>query len=288
MQHNSWLDHSAYPFAPHFMHLPGGRMHYADEGSGAPIVFVHGTPVWSFVYRAFITDLSRDHRCIAPDHLGFGLSDKPTSADYRPEALAGNLAQLLDTLGLKDMTLVVHDFGGPIGLAYALEHAEHVRRLVIMNTWMWPLDDDPQIARMSRLLSGRLGRYLYTRANISPRQLYPLMFGDKTKFDKNVQQQYVKATSRPEERMAMWTLARELVNSTDWYAQLWSKREHLASIPTLLLWGMKDAAFPPKHLTRWRAALPHAQVVSFPESGHFVQEEMPDKAINAIRSFLET
>ncbi len=98
---------------------------------------VHGTPTWSFMYRHLIRDLSPRYRCIAPDHLGFGLSDRPAGWSYRPEDQARNLARLIETLGLKDLTLVVHDFGGPIGLAYALDHPENVRRLVLFNTWMW-------------------------------------------------------------------------------------------------------------------------------------------------------
>ncbi len=281
-----WPDRAAYPFAPHYFELPAGRMHYVDVGNGSPIVFVHGTPVWSFLYRAFIQDLSRDHRCIAPDHLGFGLSDKPTTADYRPAAQAANLTRFIEGLGLRDITLVVHDFGGPIGLSYALDHPENVRQLVLFNTWMWPLNDDPQVVQASRLFGGTLGRFLYTRLNISPRFLYPMVFGDKTKLQRDVQQQYIHATTRPDERLAMWTYARELVGSSDWYAQLWDRRELLRDLPALLLWGMRDPTFPPKQLARWQEALPRATVVTFPESGHFVQEEQPEVALTAIRSIL--
>lgn len=286
MQQQNWLDRTAYPFQPHFFQLDQGRMHYVDEGNGPPIVMVHGTPAWSFLYRAFIKDLAQDYRCIAPDHLGFGLSDKPAEGTYQPARLSQNLTQLIESLGLRDITLVVHDFGGPIGLGYALDHPENVRRLIIFNTWMWPINDDPQITRMNKILGGPFGRFLYTQLNISPRQLYPLVFGDKTKLRRDVQQQYVQTTHRPDERLAMWTFARELVGSTDWYQQLWDKRERIKDIPTMLLWGMKDPSFPPKQLARWRELFPKAEVVMFPENGHFIQEEAPEQAISAIRRFL--
>ena len=114
-------------------------LHYIDEGRGDPVVMVHGTPTWSFLYRHVVKGLSKNYRCIAPDHIGFGLSDKPQGWSYTIEAQAKNLQVLLDSLDLEDITLVVHDFGGPIGLSYAIENPEKVSRLVIMNTWLWSL-----------------------------------------------------------------------------------------------------------------------------------------------------
>lgn len=125
-----WLNPSLNPFPTHDLDTGSGRMHYVDEGEGAPIVMVHGTPSWSFLYRQLIRDLSGSYRCIAPDQLGFGLSDKPETFAYTPAAHAQNLERLIDTLGLKDIVLVVHDFGGPIGLSYALTHPENVRALI--------------------------------------------------------------------------------------------------------------------------------------------------------------
>ena len=132
-----WLDRREYPFAPHYFVTPVGRLHYIDEGAGRPIVFVHGNPVWSFMYRNQIKALSADHRCIAPDHIGFGLSDKPREWTYLPSQHAANLEALLEPMDLHDLTLVVGDWGGPIGIAYALRHSERVRAVVASNTWMW-------------------------------------------------------------------------------------------------------------------------------------------------------
>ena len=112
----AWLDRSVYPFAHSYARLEAGTMHYVDEGEGETLLFVHGTPTWSFLYRDMIQALSKNHRCVAIDHLGFGLSEKPEKFSGLPEDHAENLAAFIKKLDLRDITLVVHDFGGPIGL----------------------------------------------------------------------------------------------------------------------------------------------------------------------------
>ena len=164
MTRHAWLNPTLYPFASHHLDVGPGRMHYVDEGEGVPIVMVHGTPSWSFLYRHLIRGLSADFRCVAPDHLGFGLSDKPEAFAYTPKAHAENLETLIKTLNLKDVVLMVHDFGGPIGLSYALDHPENVRALVIMNTWLWRYR---ALGQAGRVLGNPLGRFLYERLNFS-------------------------------------------------------------------------------------------------------------------------
>lgn len=166
-----WLDSAAYPFRPHFLETGEGRLHYVDEGVGPAVVLIHGTPTWSFLYRDLIARLAASgHRVIAVDHLGFGLSDtagiRSPNATYRPEDHARRLGALLDSLALSDVTLVVHDFGGPIGLSYAIEHPDHIARLVVLNSWLWALDGDTRIARGSRIAASQLGRFLSGAARI--------------------------------------------------------------------------------------------------------------------------
>lgn len=274
-----------HPFEPHWLGLPAGRMHYVDEGRGRPVVFVHGTPTSSYLYRHFIPPLARTHRVVAPDHLGFGRSDKPPDADYRPAAHARNLERLLDELELDEVVLAVHDFGGPIGLSWALRHPGRVRGLVLFNTWMWSLEGTPA-ETMSRLLSGRIGRFLYTRFNLSPRVILKLAFGDRSKLSREAHCHYVRAFPTPDDRVAPWVLARELGDSGGWYDTLWERRDRLRDTPALLLWGMQDPAFGPDDLERWREALPGARVETFPEAGHFVQEEAPEAALAHLQRFL--
>lgn len=281
-----WLDRDLYPFAPHHLELAAGRMHYIDEGDGAPVLFVHGTPTWSFLYRDLISSLAPQQRCIAPDHLGFGLSDKPAGADYRPEAHARNLHTLVERLGLRDITLVVHDYGGPIGLAYALEHPENIARLVIFNTFMWPMSGEFEPPALARLIAGPVGRWLYRRLHISPRVILPAAWRTKATLTPAVRRHYQQVHQTPAQREALWALARALYASRPWYESLWERRERLRGIPTLLLWGLRDPAFTPQFLARWRAALPDAQVRTFAEAGHFVIEEQPAATAEALRAFL--
>lgn len=274
-----------YPFQSRYLDVGPGRMHYVDEGEGPVVVMVHGTPTWSFLYRHLIRELSRGYRVIAIDHLGFGLSDKPELWSYRPEGHARKLGILIERLGLRDITLVVHDYGGPIGLAYAMLHPENVRALVLFNTWMWSLRGT-SAEKLSRFMGGPIGRVLYKRFNFSPRMLIRAAFGDRRKLTKEVHRHYIEAFPTPAERQGPWVLARELAGSSDWYETLWQGREWLAGKPALVLWGMKDPAFGRDALEHWKATLTNARIVEFPEAGHFVQEEAPEEAAREIETFL--
>ncbi len=278
----AWIDHAAYPFASRFFDADGGRMHYLDEGQGPVVVLVHGTPSWSFEWRALVRDLARDHRVIAPDHVGFGLSDKPADWAGTPAAHAANLEKLLAHLGVERATLVVHDFGGPIGLAWALAHPERVERLVIFNTWMW--DAGEKAAKLSNVVKGALGRYLYLERNFSPRRLAPMSM--KVKPSADVLRHYSHPFPDPASRVGPWRLGVELAGSAGWYASLWEKRAAIADIPTLLVWGEADPTFGEAELARWREALPAARVVTLPGVGHFPQEEAPERVVAEVRTFL--
>lgn len=282
----AWVDASEYPFASHTFETGGGRMHYVDEGDGPPVVLVHGTPTWSFLYRHLIAGLSRTHRVIAPDHLGFGLSDKPADAPYRPADHTRRLTALLGHLDLGEVALVVHDFGGPIGLSHAVEHPGQVRALVLFNTWMWSLASDRAVRRASRLAASPLGRFLYLRLNISPRVLIPMVMGDRRKLTRGIHAHYTRAFPSAAERVAPWVLARELAGSADWYDSLWQRRAVLADKPALLLWGMRDPTFGASALARWQEALPLAQLEPFAEAGHFVQEEVGASLVSRVGAFL--
>ena len=172
----SWLDPALYPFRPHHLDLGGERLHYLDEGQGPPLVFVHGNPTWSFTWRHLVAGLRDRHRCVAPDHLGFGLSDKPARG-LRPADHARNLGALLDHLGIEDATLVVEDWGGPIGLSWALDHPERVRRLVVLNSWCWSVAGDPHFERFSRFMGGPIGRWLIRHLNLFARAVLPKAVG---------------------------------------------------------------------------------------------------------------
>jgi haloalkane dehalogenase len=283
----AWLDRQAYPFTPRRMTLGPGTVSYLDEGNGEPILFVHGTPTWSFEYRHLIRGLSADHRCIAPDHLGFGLSERPADFPYTPEAHARVLAELVDRLGLERFTLVAHDFGGPIGLPLALDRPERIRGLVLLNTWMWSFAGDRDMTRKARLAGGRLGRFLYRRLNLSLQTITPHAYGDRRKLTPAIHRQYLAPFPDADGRgRVLWALARSLLGSSDHYDSLWQRRERLAGLPALILWGMRDSAFRPQLLERWRTALPRAQVVELAEAGHWPHEEAPAEVLRQVSAFL--
>lgn len=286
MTNASWIDRSAYPFRSCYAPVDGGQMHYIDEGRGQPLVMVHGTPTWSFLYRTLIKELSRDYRVIAPDHIGFGLSDKPENWSYRPQDHARNLELLIDHLGLQDIVLVVHDFGGPIGLSYALEHVENVRALVIFNTFLWSLKGDPAFERPARLFNNAIGRWLYLRQNFSANAIVRSAWGKHRPLTPDIHQQYKQPFQSAESRMGTWRFFQSLMGESDWYESLWARRERIADKPALLLWGMRDMAFKEKQLARWKELFPNARAVTYPQVGHFVPDEAGPEAAQEIRDFM--
>ena len=268
--------------------LRDGDMHYVDEGSGPPILFVHGTPTNSYEYRHLIAALSKRFRCIAPDHLGFGQSARPRSFAYTPEAHAAVLNEFVERIGLNGITLVVHDFGGPIGLPLALGVNSRVNRVVLMNTWAWPLDDDPKMARGARFIGGALGRFLYRYANASLRLIMPSAYGDRKKLTPAIHRHYLDVFRDREARvLVLHALAKSLLGSRAHYQSLLDRIERLKTIPVLIVWGLKDSAFQPYQLERWRRLLPDAQVATIDGAGHWPHEEEPARVIDAIERWLQ-
>ena len=264
-----------------------GRMHYIDQGSGDPIVLVHGTPTNSYEFRHLIEALSATHRCIAPDHLGFGKSDRPADFAYTPEAHAAALGEFIEKLHLDRFSLVVHDFGGPIGLPLALDAASRVDRVVLINTWAWPLNGDAKMARGAQFIAGWTGRMLYKYANASLRLIMPSAYGDRRKLTKQIHRQYLDVfRDRTARVQVLHALAKALLDSRAHYQSLLDRIGQLRNKPVLILWGMKDGAFQPYHLDRWQQLLPEAEVVRIAEAGHWPHEEEPAQVIDAMRRFI--
>jgi haloalkane dehalogenase len=148
-----------------------------------------------------------------------------------------------------------------------------VARLVVLNTWLWPLDGDPRIARGARLLGGALGRVLYQRFDLEMRGILPSAFADRARLTPALKRQYAGPFPDAASRLPQWAVARALLGASAWYGALWARRAELRGRPTLLLWGLRDPFFGPAYLARWREALPGAEVAELPDAGHFVQEE---------------
>lgn len=284
-----WLDRAAFPFRSRWLSTSQGALHYVDEGpeAGEVVLLVHGTPSWCFEYRELIRELSRTRRVIAFDHLGFGLSERPTTFAYTPEAHAALLRELVERLQLARFSLVVHDYGGPIALPFACENPERIGALVVMNSWMWPLTDDAQLARAARFAGSRLGRFLYRWLNVSLRALMPSAYAEPRKLTRRIHAQYLAPfRERDARERVLWTLARALCTSAGSCAALWQRRARLSEIPALIVWGLADRALPPRLLSRLRTALPQARVEALPGVGHWPQEEAPERVAQLLDGFL--
>ena len=280
----SWLDKQEFPFFSRFVNIGGDSLHYIDEGKGDVLLFVHGTPVWSFLYRHCVKRLSAQYRCVAIDHLGFGLSEKPVSADYSPEAHARRLEIFIQKLGLENITIITQDYGGPITLDYAGRHPENVVRLVIANSWMWSL---PRMEQGGKLFNNAFGKWLYLRYGFSAKVMLPQAFGDKKKLSSTIHQHYLQPLNTPQNRMGTFGLVKALAHRHAWYRGIVERQKTLADKPVLMLWGMKDNFVPyTLMMPLWKQVWNNAEYIELVEAGHFVEEEAPEQVCEELERFL--
>ncbi len=275
----AWLDRAGYPFTPYSLDLDDGVMSYVDEGEGQPVLMVHGNPTWSYVYRHQVAAVRSTMRAVAPDHLGFGLSSVPERG-LRPPDHAANLLRLVDELGLDDIVLVIQDWGGPIGLAAAIAAPHRIARLVICNTWAWPVRNDWYYQGFSKMVGGPVGRYLIRRRNMFVEQVMPRAFGDRSKLTPAIHDQYRSALHSPAKRASCALMPGAIIGQSRWLRGIEQGLPSLADRPVSVVWGMNDIAFRDKELQRWLSYFPHASVERLDGVGHFVQEEAP-AAVNA-------
>jgi cis-3-alkyl-4-acyloxetan-2-one decarboxylase len=280
-----------FPFEPRYVQAGEVRIHYVDEGprEAPALLFAHGNPTWSYLWRRPIADLSaRGHRCVALDHMGFGRSDKPPYlAAYSLRAHVDNALTLIDALDLRDVVLVAHDWGGPIGLGAALERRDRLRAAVLMNTWAWELPSFlPPFLREFRIEG--LGEILALAGNLfvesmpgalARREVDPLMMAA-----------YRAPFPDYWSRAGILAFQREIpLTERDRSAPLMgSIHERLAGleVPVLLVWGSRDRVFQPVFLEQWRELFPRAATVELDDAGHFLMEDRPDEVTQAIAEFL--
>jgi haloalkane dehalogenase len=288
-----WVDHEAYPFESRCVPLPQGAVHYVDEGPGAgggkdsdtpTLVFLHGNPTWSFLYRHLIRGLGDEYRCVAMDHLGFGLSEHPEGFSYLPSDHADVFEVFVEELGLEDVVLVVQDWGGPIGLSYAADHPGNVAGLVVMNTWAWPVDEDWWYRTFSWGAGGPLGRVLCERFNAFVEVVMPAAYGDRSKLTPAIHEQY-RHPLPPGRREGTWVFPRAIIEETPWLEGLWDRLEALEDHPALLLWGLEDPAFGDQ-LPVWETFFRDAKTLTFPDAGHYLQEEAGEELMEPVCAFV--
>ena len=284
MEHN-WLNTHEYPFSSKYFDVKGHQLHYIEEGKGDTLIFVHGTPSWSFDFRHVIRILSKDFTCLAPDHIGFGLSDKPEEYDYTTQNHCQTFEQFVLAKDLNNITLVVHDFGGIIGLHFALRYPERISKLIILNSWLWSSKNDPHFIHSSKILKSPLLPFLYRNFNFSPRFILPRSFGNQP-LPKHLLSQYTKPFATKTSRNGTIAFAKSLLNDQDWFEELWLKKEVISTKPTLFIWGMKDPIIPATYLDKFSTGFPNSTTLKLETCGHFPQEESPQLVAGAIFEFL--
>lgn len=270
-----------FPYARRTLEVGGQEMAYVDEGSGPPVVMVHGNPTWGFAFRSFIEALRHDHRVVVPDHIGMGRSARPDPGAY-PFTLRRRIADLTELLdkvvpeGRVD--LIVHDWGGAIGLAWATAHPDRVGRVLVMNTAAFPLPPGerlPDLLRVARTPPGRLASRWLAAFNVGV-----LLVGPRRRLPWAVIGGYLTPYRRPADREAVVRFVDDIPLSEDdpsWWPLVGTGAalDTLADREIVVCWGMRDPAFTPRLLEEWRRRLPGAQIVRFPNAGHLVFEDAP-------------
>ena len=281
-----WVPRDLFPFESRFRNIDGHVVHYIDVGSGPILLLLHGNPTWSFVYRDMIKRLASRFRCIAPDYPGFGLSSAAPGFDYRPESHARVVERLVAALELPSFSLLVHDWGGPIGLWLAGRHADRIRALVIGNTWAWPVNGDPHFERFARLMGGGVGRFAIDRFNIFVNVLMPLSVR-RRRLRREVMEAYRSPFRKRDSRKATWIFPREIIASAPFLAEVESGLPRLRHLPTLLLWGDADPAFREVERLRFQRAFTRCRVHVLEGAGHYIQEDCADEMSSAVETWWE-
>jgi pimeloyl-ACP methyl ester carboxylesterase len=283
-----------YPFTNHYLEVRGQRMHYLDEGPrDAPVVLMlHGNPTWSFYYRNLVIALRGQFRCIVPDHLGCGLSDKPAADqyDYHLKSRIEDIDSLVRHLDIREpLTLVVHDWGGMIGFAWAVENPDLIEKTVVLNTAAFPLPADKKMpAALSLVRDSALGAFLVTRFNAFSGIAARVAF--KKPVSKQVRDAYKLPYDSPENRIATLRFVQDipLTEKDPGFDILINTAERLHLLqdkPCLIAWGERDFVFDAPFLNKWLEYFPEAQLHRFPDCGHYVLEDGGPGLIDTISRF---
>jgi haloalkane dehalogenase len=292
MQRPFEVSSELYPFTSRWQTVEGLPVHYVDEGSGPTLLFLHGNPTWSFLYRDIIAGLRDQFRCVALDYPGMGMSGKPRDHGqpqygFTPAEHSRIVGGFVESLDLRDLTLMVQDWGGPIGLGMAGRMPDRIARLVIGNTWAWPADPiDMKI--FSTVLGRGVGRFAILNFNLFVERLLPAGVNRKDRLTPEVMAAYRGPYPTPIDRMPTAVFPRAIVASRPFLTEVYAGLGRLADKPVQIVWGNKDMAFKTRELDRWRGVFPRAQLRVLDGANHFIQEDAPGDIMDAIRQFVPT
>ena len=283
-----------YDFSSHFANIDGHRLHYLDEGQGDSVVMIHGNPNWSFYYRNLVKALRDRYRCLVPDHIGCGLSDKPLDDRYE-FSLAQRVSDLekwLDHCGAnKDLTLVVHDWGGMIGMAYATRHPERIRRLVVLNTGAFHLPNSKPVPWQLKLARSPIGAILVRGFNAFSRGAVRSCV-TRRPMPMEVANAYCAPYDSWAHRIAVHRFVQDIPlvpgdRGYDLVSDVSSRLSLLQNVPMFIGWGDKDFVFDEHFLKEWMTRFPKAELHRYPDCGHYILEDANEELVPLIRNFLD-
>lgn len=276
-----------FPFDSKWFDSSVGPIHYVDEGSGRPLLLLHGNPDWSFLYRKIIIGLRDRFRCIAVDYPGFGLSVHPDGYGYTTAEHADVVRELFEHLDLSDLVVMGQDWGGPIGMDLASRRPDRVTGLVMGNTWFWPADER-LMRTFSLVMSTPPMEWLLINRNffVSPLMRRTL----RAQLSEDEFSHYLDVVPTPESRRGIAEFPRQIRAARPWLADLERRvQETVRDHPVLLIFGLKDRALARRAvIDRWRQTFPHATLVELADAGHYIQEDAPDRIVTEIAAAFGT
>ncbi len=280
----AWVSDELFPFESRFLDVHGANVHYIDGGDGPVFLALHGNPTWSFLYRHIVQGLTDRFRCVALDYPGFGLSTAPAGYRYTIAEHARVVDGFVDRLGLREVTMMVQDWGGPIGFWVATRHPQWFRAFVIGNSWAWPLRDRTTEVFSKVLGSSGLGGLLVRRADVF---VNVFMRGGirRKKLTPAERQMYKRPHPTPESRVPVHVMPREILAAHELLAEVERGLVRVADKPALIVWGEKDPGFKVPHRQRWERTFPNHRTHILRGASHYIQEDAPDEIVTAIKDW---
>jgi haloalkane dehalogenase len=287
------ISRELYPFESNFINVDGHQYHYIEEGRGEPVVLIHGNPSWSFYYRKLIPKLSSRFHCIAPDHIGMGYSDKPSDKDYQYtlEQRVKDLEVFLEAKGItKNVTLILHDWGGIIGMSYARRHPDRIKKIVLLNTAAFLLPETKKFPLMLKLLRTSPGAFAVRAFNAFSAGATRIGV-KRTKMPAEVRRAYTAPYNTWKNRIGTLRFIQDIPlkkgdSGYDYFEDLQNHLHLFKNTPVLIAWGLKDIVFDEHVLNRWNDYLPNAEVYRFEDCGHYILEDAQDEVGKLIVDFL--
>ncbi|RLJ16017.1 alpha/beta hydrolase [bacterium endosymbiont of Escarpia laminata] len=275
------VDKNLFPYQSQYLILDNGaRVHYVDEGKGPVLLLLHGNPTWSFLYRHIIAELKNEFRVVAPDYPGFGLSSAPQGYRFTAAEQAASMVEFVEKLDLWGLTLMVQDWGGPIGFFIAEKHPDRVKGFVIGNSWAWPLERNGQKI-FSSLMGGWPGQFMAWCCNGVVR--FFMSKGLERDLSDAEMAMYLAPFSERNARRQTHVFPAQLRDAAPFLQEVYSGLSGLSDRPALIIWGVEDFAFQEPERTRFEKIFSNHQTVLLEDAAHFIQEDAPSEITEAIR-----